>query len=109
MFCVDVGPPIVCLPRMLTGRWGRAKTVKTTMNIKRALDQLYTRRGSGCCLHAVVDDFNIGDSALDFCIQLAEEKGCSECLRLAKVFRALSLRERSEVLRLPEETEKEKQ
>ncbi len=52
----------------------------------------------GCCLHIVLDDENLRDSDVEFCINHACEKGHVECLRLATMMLDLSKTQRKKVV-----------
>lgn len=45
---------------------------------------LYKRSPVGCCLHIVLDDGNVKDRHVQFCIDYAVEKGHAECEALAR-------------------------
>lgn len=62
-----------------------------------AVRELYARHGAGCCLHIVLDDGNIHDSNIEFCIKYAIEEGHPECEALA---RRLLLMSRTQRLKL---------
>jgi hypothetical protein len=66
--------------------------------IRELTDDLLWGAASGCCLHILVDDFNIEDRHVDFCIYYAEQNGCDECRELAELYRELTKRERALVL-----------
>jgi hypothetical protein len=55
---------------------------------------LYERHEAGCCLHIVLDDYNVDDGAVDFCIGYARTAGHDECLRLAETLRRMSFTQR---------------
>lgn len=40
--------------------------------------------GAGHCLHIVLDDHNLGDDSVRFCIDRAREQSCETCLRCAE-------------------------
>jgi hypothetical protein len=66
--------------------------------IKRRVTQLFNRSGAGCCLHIVVEDGNLRDDHVDFCIKEATDHRHSECEALARDIRALTEEQRKEVL-----------
>lgn len=46
-----------------------------------AIEDLYSVNCAGCCLHIVLDDHNLEDGHVDFCIRYAssrEHEGCRE-------------------------------
>jgi len=57
-------------------------------------------KGTGCCLHIVTDDGNIEDSHVNLCVCQAEEKGHTDCLALAKMYRKLTVDARAVVLNM---------
>lgn len=58
---------------------------------------IYDRSCTGCCLHIVLDDGNVKDSHVQFCIDYAIEKGHEDCEALA---RQLLLMSRTQRLKL---------
>lgn len=50
--------------------------------------------GAGCCLHIVLDDTNVDDDCVDYCIYYATENGHEQCLALARVLRRMSKTQR---------------
>ncbi len=51
-------------------------------------------------LHIVLDDFNIDNGSVEFCIKYAEEKGDAEGLELAKILLQMSPTQRKKIGRL---------
>ena len=45
---------------------------------------LYARPGggAGCCLHLVLDDNNLSDGDVEYCLHLARDRGHTDCLAL---------------------------
>ena len=58
---------------------------------------LYESHGAGCCLHIVLDDGNIEDSSVEFCIRYAEEQGHGSCAALARMLRSMSKTQRQKL------------
>jgi hypothetical protein len=56
--------------------------------------ELYKRNAVGCCLHIVLDDGNVSNRHVDFCIAWARDKGHKECEHLAKKLRLMSTTQR---------------
>lgn len=55
---------------------------------------IYRRHSAGCCLHLALDDGNIEDSSVDFCIRAAAENGHAECESFARRYRTLTRTQR---------------
>ena len=56
--------------------------------------RLYERNPVGCCLHIVLDDGNVEDHSVEFCIDQAHDRGHEECLELAKILFRMSRTQR---------------
>lgn len=70
------------------------------MTIPEALpfvQKLYSRHGAGCCLHVVLDDGNVKDDDVKFCIEEAQTKGHQDCLELAKILLEMSKTQRKKL------------
>lgn len=63
------------------------------------ISQLYAtpNGGAGCCLHIVVDDGNIDDDDVAFCVQEAERREHPWCEALARVMLRMSKTQRRKV------------
>lgn len=59
--------------------------------------RLYAKNRAGCCLHIVLDDGNVRDADVQFCVKYAQDAGHPECEELA---RALLLMSKTQRLRL---------
>ncbi len=55
---------------------------------------LYEYSLGGCCLHIVLDDGNLSNGDVDFCIKWAVEHKHPDCLILAQLIRKLSKTQR---------------
>ena len=55
---------------------------------------LYDRNGVGCCLHIVLDDGNIRDNDVEFCIGQAATEGHKDCEDLARKLLGMSKTQR---------------
>ena len=51
----------------------------------------------GCCLHIMLDDGNIEDDHVDYCIQSAAERQHGVCLVAAGFIRTMSLTQRGKL------------
>ncbi len=60
---------------------------------------LYERHCAGCCFHIVLDDGNVEDSSVEFCMQFAAENECSECMALGPLLLRMSRTQRSKLRR----------
>lgn len=69
----------------------------TVPEVTPLVEALYQRHGAGCCLHIVLDDGNVRDSDVDFCVTYAEEQGHEDCLHLAQQLRAMSRTQRAKL------------
>lgn len=58
----------------------------------------YERNGAGCCMHIVLDDGNVEDEHVRYCLGYAIEMGCAGCKRLAQLMLEVTPRERARVL-----------
>ena len=56
------------------------------------------RDKAGCCLHIVLDDFNLEDQFVSWCAGFAEEKQHHDCERLADLLFDMTEEEREEVI-----------
>lgn len=71
-------------------------------SVEEGVGILYERNGVGCCLHIALDDYNLEDDSLDFCIDWARKAGHPLCEGLAKEIRLMSLVERYRLCGLPD-------
>jgi hypothetical protein len=55
--------------------------------------------GAGCCLHIVLDDGNVHDDNVGFCIERADEVGHERCLKLARTLLLMSRTQRLKLYR----------
>ena len=55
---------------------------------------VYDRHCAGCCSHIVLDDDNVDDSHVLFCIEQAEEYEHADCLALCKALLQMSKTQR---------------
>lgn len=53
--------------------------------------------GAGCCLHITLDDGNIGDSSIAYCLNNARERGHERCITLAEALLTLSKTQRLKI------------
>lgn len=58
----------------------------------------------GCCLHNVLDDGNIEDSSVVFCLEWAKEQGHPKCIELAELLVRMSKTQRNKLYRSPKRT-----
>lgn len=58
---------------------------------------LYARHPCGCCLHIVLDDGNIEDGHVKFCIEFAKEENCQECIELGNKLLLMSKTQRRQL------------
>ena len=69
----------------------------TVPEVRPLVAALYRRHAAGCCLHIVLDDGNVGDEHVDFCIQWATDHNHPDCLSLAKLLRHMSRTQRKKL------------
>lgn len=55
---------------------------------------LYASHSAGCCLHIVLDEGNIDDGSVQFCIDHAAEQGHDACKKLAELLLKMSKTQR---------------
>ena len=66
----------------------------TVPEVRPLVRELYGRHSAGCCLHVVLDDGNVQDDSVRFCIEWARGRGCAECERLGEVLLQMSKTQR---------------
>jgi hypothetical protein len=73
--------------------WTKAKkpTVPEVLPLVRAL---YGRSSVGCCLHIALDDGNVEDGSVKYCVTTAVERGHKECEELARKLLLMSKTQR---------------
>lgn len=57
--------------------------------------KVYEAHCAGCCLHIVLDDGNVNDSHVKFCIEDAIQNSHETCLELAKLLLSMSRTQRN--------------
>lgn len=64
-------------------------------------NQIYTSPGggAGCCLHIVLDDDNLGDNDMQYCIGHARDRGHELCERVALMMLQMTTSQRRRVSR----------
>lgn len=66
----------------------------TVPDAKPLVAMVYAGHPAGCCLHIVLDDQNVSDSSVDFCIEWAREKKHALCEVLALMLRRMTKTQR---------------
>lgn len=51
-----------------------------------------------CCLHIVIEDCNIRDSDIEFCVKLAREKNCKHCEQIGRMIYTMTSTQRRKLL-----------
>ena len=69
----------------------------TRLELAPLVKALYERNSVGCCLHIVLDEGNVEDSDVAFCLSWARTEGHEACIQLAE---KLLLMSRTQRLRL---------
>jgi hypothetical protein len=49
---------------------------------------------AGCCLHIVLDDGNLENGFVDYCLEYATTNGHEECMAVAKIVQRMSKTQR---------------
>lgn len=70
--------------------------VPEVLVLARALYSTY-EGGAGCCLHIALDDGNLEDSSLEWCLKYARERGHEFCVDLAEKMLRMSGTQRGKV------------
>jgi hypothetical protein len=77
-----------------------AKRAKPTVpEVAPLVRALYEVHPAGCCLHIVLDDGNVQDSNVQFCLDLAVERGHASCAALAVLLGGMSKTQRTKLAR----------
>jgi hypothetical protein len=73
-------------------------TVPDVLPLVRAL---YATEHGGCggCLHLVLDDGNVADDNVRYCLGIATERGCAQCAELGALLLRMSKTQRLKVRR----------
>ena len=77
---------------------GRPDILCNDPKISGLIWQVYQQSSVGCCLHITLDDGNIEDTHIDFCLEESTKNNHSICLELAKELRKLSRHTRAYTL-----------
>ena len=77
---------------------GRPDILCNDPKISGLIWQIYQQSNVGCCLHITLDDGNIEDTHIDFCMENAIKNKHSICLELAQKLKGLSRHARAYVL-----------
>lgn len=78
----------------------------TVPEVLPAVRELYRRAEGGCCLHIVLEEGNVSDDNVRFCVEYAREKGHAECLALAETLLLMSKTQRGKLWSLAYQAEK---
>ena len=68
------------------------------------VQELYARHPAGCHLHVVLDDGNVSDAAVKFCISAAMAAGCVECKEVGILLEGMSKTQRRKLYAMPKGT-----
>ena len=66
---------------------GRLYTVPQVLP---SVNELYQHSATGCCLHIVLDDYNVDDNDVQFCLKVADEKLHLDCFMLGFILLSMS-------------------
>jgi len=72
------------------------------MRAKALLQDFHDDWSNGCCLHIIVEDYNVTDDNIDFCLKLAIARNHPECEKFARALKPLNEAERLHVLGIRE-------
>jgi hypothetical protein len=70
---------------------GKLKSWREMIPLMKAI---YERNCVGCCWHIVLDDDNIEDGHVEYCINYAAEKGHQDCIALGPLMLSASRTQR---------------
>lgn len=73
--------------------------IYTVPEVRPLVRELYMRHATGCCLHIVLDDNNIEDGFVQYCLDYAVERKHEDCLRLAIILLSMSKTQRLKLAR----------
>ena len=62
---------------------------------------IYARHCAGCCLHIVLDDGNVDDDEVQFCLDRAVTAGHADCQRCAELLVRMSKTQRLKLHHTP--------
>ncbi len=71
----------------------------TVPEVMPLVNALYRRHAAGCCLHVVLDDYNVKDGDLDGLAELALKREHYRCLALVMILRTMSRTQRLKLAR----------
>ena len=70
----------------------------TLPEVKPLIDALYQRHSTGCCLHIVLDDGNVGEGSVLYCLNTAREKNHKDCIELGEKLLLMSKTQRKKLM-----------
>ena len=59
--------------------------------------KVYARHLAGCCLHILTDDGNCGQGDANFCLDIAQQHECADCMAAARLLVRLSTTQREQI------------
>jgi hypothetical protein len=74
-------------------------TIANKPTVPEVIPRVRAIGGVGCCLHIVVDDGNVEDHSVKFCLNLAEKAGHADCAEVARLLLRMSKTQRTKVYR----------
>lgn len=69
----------------------------TTDRVRPLVAAIYKRSVVGCCLHIAMDDGNVDDDDIEFCILQAQAAGHDDCERVGGLLLQMSRTQRKKV------------
>lgn len=71
----------------------------TVPEVNNLIDYIYEKSFTGCCLHITLDDYNIEDSSIRFCLKTAKEVNHLDCYAIGLVLLTMSKTQRLKLAR----------
>lgn len=86
-----------CGARGVADTFGECPGPRTVPEVLPLVQALYARHAAGCCLHIVLEDGNVDDASVEFCITEASARAHDECHELAVLLGTMSRTQRAKL------------